>query len=250
MAAYGVTKRFLIPVAFILLLIPCGWCDVNSCDVENCIHFYKQMYEDFFLNGVVVLCMNADEIIECSENCLELFFPDLAPIFSKTSLLDNFCTYEVFYGLKLHWDCISKHLHSVAYCISHIGSVTVETNSSEASQQLACQKIIDMIDCPEEALHECDSVAIDFINDAFKIGFKSLKNFYCSSVSLVDADDLPVNAFESYSLRATASCLDNMSPPEMVNYTSVCFDQYLRKAANMICINAVMFLRSVEDLRA
>ncbi|GFY36221.1 hypothetical protein TNCV_4845931 [Trichonephila clavipes] len=104
-----------------------------------------------------------------------------------------------WYGLKLHWDCISNYLHSLAYCISHIGSVTVETNSSEASQELACQKIVYMIDCPEETLYECDSVAIDFINDAFKVGFKSLRNFYCSSVSLWDASDLPLNEFHSSS---------------------------------------------------
>ncbi|GFY36223.1 hypothetical protein TNCV_4845951 [Trichonephila clavipes] len=47
-------------------------------------------------------------------------------------------------------------------------------------------------------------------------------------------DYLIIRRAESFSkgLQDTASCLDNMSPQEMVNYTSVCFDQYLRKAAN------------------
>ncbi|GFR32243.1 hypothetical protein TNCT_100131, partial [Trichonephila clavata] len=56
MATYGVTKQFLIPVALILLLIPWGRCEVNSCDVEHCINLYKQMYKDVILNGIFALC--------------------------------------------------------------------------------------------------------------------------------------------------------------------------------------------------
>ncbi|GFQ73183.1 uncharacterized protein TNCT_453261 [Trichonephila clavata] len=174
----------------------------------------------------------ADDVIECSENCLDLFFPDLAPIFAKTSLLDNLCTFDIMHGIKFHWDCISNHLHSLAYCISNIGSMTVKNNSSDDYLLLGCKKVIDILECPDETLTKCDTVAIEFINDAFEMGFKSLMSSSCLHLSIHELD-LPVNDFQSSipDLKATASCLDKMSPPEMVKYTSVCFDQYLRKAA-------------------
>ncbi|GFU39114.1 uncharacterized protein NPIL_612681 [Nephila pilipes] len=232
MAANGVTKQFGIPVVFSLLLIPWGWCEINNCDVERCIHLYQEVYKDFLLYGSYSACRKVDDIIKCSNDCIELFFPDLVPIFSKTSILHHLCSYDFKYELGLRWKCIGENFHRLVTCMSLTGSMTALSNSSDVSRRLTCKKVIEILDCPYEVLYNCDEEVVETVNELFKVAFKSLMNFSCSNISIGNALDLPVNYITHNNWTTTATCLDDMPTTEMIELTNVCFGQYMQKAAN------------------